>query len=154
MFNIAKEDLIKESLNNLNQQILNLANQEKEDVRSLTLNFIDLKNKVDTSSSERNKIMTDIEIFNNKFNQIKEILSTMNNVLIKIQEDKVVQEEIKKEVIQPLPVKEVAPEVMAYCIDCKKASPLKDMELSQTEAGDKMAIGSCVYCGRKLFKIQ
>lgn len=174
MLGLANEELVKEAFNSLGAQILTLANMEKEDMKNLTQNFIELKNKVDTKNPEIALMFSEIEKLRKEFDNFKTAVSYLDRELRELNKKKSFQEEIDSEIITPteMPKMENATQIIlekiqrgdmstegvperlvGYCISCEKEMVIKNPEIRQALEGGKMTTGPCIKCGRTLFKI-
>lgn len=173
MFNIAKKDLVQEAFGSLVNQIngvanlvSTLANQEREDIKNLTLNFIELKNKIDAPNEDVKKLFGEIERLDKQFEEMRGIVVSMNKVILEMQRNKQIEVETIETPVEILPkvkeeVKIKKPNLVTretndtgFCTNCQKLVIMQEKEILTEDDGTKMVIGTCIDCGMKLFKLQ
>lgn len=174
MFNLANEKLTEEGFKMIALQIQQLARNERDDMKNLTLNFIALKEQLENEIKERKAQAVELTSLKEMKNQalgligiMKEFeefkLNIIESLNMKKEEKKIIppvapvvqmaavqipaKEEMKPE------IKEIEPEYEVNCLDCGVKRKIEDPEGMPAAEGGKMIKGKCGVCGRRLFKL-
>lgn len=174
MLGLANEKLVKDALENLGIQILTLANLEKEDMKNITQNFIELKRNIDSNNQQVVELIKTNQLLQEQFQNLNAAINYLDDEIRNIAKEKSFKEETRSEILTPteMPKIEKATEIImkkmktgdtsiegvpgrmvGYCITCGKDMIIKSPEIKGAMEGGKMTTGPCIKCGRILFKM-
>lgn len=159
MFNLANENIVKEGFNNIAIEMQGLVNQEMEDMKNITNNFLELKNKVNLDYSEIKELESQLKFLKI---QLEDFKMNMHEILIDLRQQKSI-EPPKQKIQETLIIESIKPlkQEVDYgdernwgnCINCGKKQKILNPTFLEGGEGTKRTEGSCCVCGNKLFRI-